>query len=125
MIYYNMPFTSARAGCHDDSVSLDHRDPSHPIRNVVKIMFKRREQYPTLKDGWFLEQLSNYTRQEVLTGSTGLPTEFGLWSTVRDEFAPFQNLSTSETKNEPVWLIMICSLCILPPAKGPPLSFLA
>ena len=103
--YYRMPLAPARTGCYDDEVSLDHRDPSHPIRNVIKIMNKRREQYPTLNDGWFLEQLSNQTRHEIMSGSTGVPTEFGLWSTVRDEFAPFQNLSATQDSNEPLWLV--------------------
>ncbi|KAL6710193.1 Cell wall alpha-1,3-glucan synthase ags1 [Coniothyrium glycines] len=103
--YYQLPLAPTRVGCYDDKISLDHRDPSHPIRNVLKIMNKRREEFPTLKDGWFLEQLSNHTRHEALTGSLGLPTEFGMWSTVRDEFAPFQNLSTSQARNEPVWLL--------------------
>jgi len=104
-VYYHMPLSSARTGCYDDGISLDHRDPSHPIRSILKIMNKRREEYPTLKDGWFLEQLSNQTRHETLPGSSDLPTEFGLWSTVRDEFAPFQNLSASPARNEPSWLI--------------------
>jgi len=100
-----MPVDPARAGCYDDRVSLDHRDPSHPIRNILKIMNKRREEYPILKDVWFLEQLSNQTRYKALPGSLDSPTEFGLWSTVRDEFEPFQNLSSSHDRNESVWLV--------------------
>jgi len=101
-VYYRIPVDSARADCYDDRVSLDHRDPSHPIRNVPKIMDKRREKYPTLKDGWLLNQLSYQIRHEPLPGSLNSPTEFGLWSTLRDEFAPFRNLSSSHDRNEPV-----------------------
>ncbi|KAG8163888.1 hypothetical protein KVR01_005806 [Diaporthe batatas] len=103
--YYQMALGPARNGCHDDGVSLDHRDPSHPIRNIVKIMNARRDQYPVLRDGWFMEQLSNRTRHYAFPGSDGMPTELGIWSTLRDAFAPFQNLSGPGGGHEQVLLV--------------------
>jgi alpha-1,3-glucan synthase len=103
--YYRMALGPAENGCHDDGVSLDHRDPPYPIRNIWKIMNARRDQYPVLRDGWFVEQLSNSTRHHAFPGSSAMPTELGMWSTLRGEFAPFQNLCTAERGHEPVWLV--------------------
>lgn len=41
--YYEMPLESARHGCTDDTVSYDHRDPSAPVRNILRHMFQLRE----------------------------------------------------------------------------------
>lgn len=35
-VYVDMPFNSSAFGCYDDKVSLDHRNPSRRIRNVIK-----------------------------------------------------------------------------------------
>lgn len=67
-IWYNdMPFESALTGCNDDSISLDHRDPSHPVRNILKRMYQLRESFPVLNDGFVLESLSNKTYEYVFT----------------------------------------------------------
>lgn len=90
--YFNMPLEAAKTGCNDDAVSNDHRDPSAPVRNILRRMYHLRESYPVLKDGFFLQQLSNQTWEIVLEGSTGVPTETGIWSVVRSEFAGVQKL---------------------------------
>lgn len=36
--YDNFPVGAALNGCADDGVSLDHRDPTHPVRNILKSM---------------------------------------------------------------------------------------
>lgn len=82
-MYANWPGDSALVGCHDDWNSLDHRDPSHPIRNIMKTMFELRQRFPVLNDGFHLEQLSNLTHEIYLPGSHGTSTEKGIWSTVR------------------------------------------
>jgi alpha-1,3-glucan synthase len=38
-------------GCNDDWNTLDHRDPTHPIRNIIKSMYQMRKNYPALNDG--------------------------------------------------------------------------
>lgn len=64
--YYAMPVAAGRSGCRDDTISLDHRDPAHPIRLVIKIMHARRQQYPVLNDGWFLEERAICTNKICL-----------------------------------------------------------
>lgn len=49
--YYQMPLDSALRGCEDERVSWDHRDPAHPVRNIIKSMYSMREAYPVLNDG--------------------------------------------------------------------------
>lgn len=90
--YYNMPLDAARRGCHDETASYDHRDPSAPVRNILRRMYHLRDQYPVLRDGFFLQQLSNQTWEIVLEGSTGVSTETGVWSIMRSAFAGVQDL---------------------------------
>ncbi|PYH83359.1 alpha-1,3-glucan synthase [Aspergillus uvarum CBS 121591] len=103
--YYDMPFESALTGCEDDSVSLDHRDPSHPARGLIKLMFEMRQNYPVLNDGWYLQQLSNHTFDIYLPGSNGTPTETGMWSVLRSRFVDLQNLDGQGQGNQSVWLV--------------------
>ena len=103
--YFNWPVESARTGCHDDSVSYDHRDPSAPVRNVMRHMYWLRDNYPVLHDGAFLQQLSNLTEEVTYPGSSGVPTETGLWSVVRMGFPGLQTLSGSGQGETPVWMI--------------------
>jgi len=77
------PFNSSLVACEDDSVSLDHRDPSHPVYGVMKQMFELRNRYPVLTDGWVVNELSKQTFSYTLPGSFGVPTETGLWSVHR------------------------------------------
>ncbi|KAK4501124.1 hypothetical protein PRZ48_006930 [Zasmidium cellare] len=95
--YYNMPIDAARRGCDDVMAGYDHRDPSAPVRNILRRMYHLRDVYPVLQDGFFLQQLSNQTWQVVLEGSSGVPTETGIWSVVRSEFAGVQSLSHRNT----------------------------
>ena len=62
-VYYDFPVEAALNGCNDDSVSLDHRDPTHPVRNIIKSMYHMRQTYPILNDGYFLELLSNRSEE--------------------------------------------------------------
>ena len=99
--YYDFPVDAALNGCHDDSVSLDHRDPTHPVRNIIKSMYALRANYPVLNDGFGLLPLSNQTHYIFLPGSNNTPTETGMWSTVRTQLDEIQNLQ-GET---PIWLV--------------------
>lgn len=105
LVYVDIPFNSSAYGCHDDSVSLDHRDPSHPIRNVLKRIFELRRQYPTLNDGYNLITLSNQTYDIYLPGSEGLPSQTGLWSVYRGRTEGVQDLDGTGQGNQGVWLL--------------------
>ena len=102
--YYEFPVESALNGCHDEWNSLDHRDPSHPVRNILKSMFQMRVHFPVLNDGYFLQQLSNQTRYIQYPGSKVL-TETGLWSTVRGRFSGVQDFTGLRQGNQNVWLV--------------------
>ncbi|KAI2910628.1 CAZyme family GH13 [Aspergillus niger] len=102
--YYNWPIESGRQGCHDPTVAYDHRDPSHPVRNIIKHMYQMREQFPVLNDGYTIQKLSNHTEDVYYLGSNGTATETGLWSILRDVNADVQDLG-SDAKNQPVWLV--------------------
>lgn len=104
--YYNFKddVEAARHGCEDDSVSLDHRDPSHPVRNIIRRMFQLRKVYPVLQDGFFLQQLSNQTEDVLYIGSNTTVTETGLWSVMRSGFSGLE-LDGIQQDFAPVWLI--------------------
>jgi alpha-1,3-glucan synthase len=102
--YHEFPVDVAAKGCEDDMVSLDHRDPAHPIRNIIKSMYRLRAEYPILNDGLFLKSLSNMTHQVFLPGSNSTATEVGLWSVMRDQYPGVQNLNLT-TSRQPVWLV--------------------
>lgn len=73
-------------GCKDDWNSLDHRDPAHPVRNIMKSMFEMRARYPVLNDGFYVRTLSKQTYPIYLPGSMGTATETGLWSVFRSRW---------------------------------------
>jgi alpha-1,3-glucan synthase len=102
--YHNLPVKAGLDGCHDDTVSQDHRDPSHPVHNIIKNMYHRRTQYPILNDGYFLQSLSNQTHIVQLPGSNGTASEFGMWSVMRDQYPGVQNLTKGENHTQ-VWLV--------------------
>ena len=102
--FYNFPVESALTACHDDWVSQDHRDPANPVRNIIKSMYQMREVFPVLNDGWFLQQLSNQTHNVYMPGSQGVPTETGMWSTLRSRW-DLQDLSGHGQGNQSVWLV--------------------
>ncbi|GIZ44984.1 hypothetical protein CKM354_000816800 [Cercospora kikuchii] len=98
------PINSTLNGCKDDSVSLDHRDTSHPVYTVLKEMFEMRHRYPVLQDGFNVKQLSSQTFNYTLPGSFGVPTETGLWSVYRGRM-PFQDFEGEGFGNQGVWLL--------------------
>jgi alpha-1,3-glucan synthase len=100
--YDNFPVDSALSGCHDDLVSLDHRDPAHPVRNIIKSMFQARQSYPILNDGYLLQTLSNQSQDYFLSGPDNAATELGMWSVMRHQYPNLQKLD--ETIG-PVWLV--------------------
>lgn len=105
--YYGQPLLSgpAATGCEDDAVSLDHKDPSHPVRNILKRIFELRQQYPVLNDGWVLEKMSNHTHNVYLTGSGDIPSPFGMWSIYRSQAEGLQDLSSAGGQGDQgVWL---------------------
>jgi len=94
-------FDTALRGCKDEYVSLDHRDPAHPVRGIIGRMLEMREQFPVLNDGYYLQQLSNLTHQVFLPESQGTATETGIWSVYRSAWPGVQSL----TDDQGVWLI--------------------
>lgn len=110
--YFKMPWGATRDGCNDDTVSYDHRDPSAPVRNILRRMYRLRDFYPVLQDGFFLQQLSNQTFEVKYPGSSGVVTETGMWSVMRSAFEGVQDLSnrtmadnSTELSDTPVWLL--------------------
>lgn len=103
--FFKMPLNASRHGCKDITVSYDHRDPSHPVRNIIHHMNQLREQFPVLQDGFFLQQLSNQTEQIQYPGSGKVTTETGMWSVMRSGFPGVQDLGTTGAGNLPIWLL--------------------
>jgi alpha-1,3-glucan synthase len=102
--YYKWPIEKARNGCHDPTVSYDHRDPSHPVRNIMKHMYQLREKFPVLNDGYTIQNLSKSTENVYYPGSDGVATETGMWSIVRNVNSAVQDLG-SDSANQPIWLV--------------------
>ena len=99
--YYDMPLDSTLRSCENVKHSWDHRDPSAPVRTILKSLFHLREQFPVLKDGFELRQLSNQTEYVYLPGSNGTGTETGVWSVVRSAFTGVQDFGDTPS----VWLV--------------------
>ena len=97
--YYQFPANTSLTGCGDDSINLDHRDPSNSIRNIIKSTFEMRQNYPVLNDGFSIQQLSKQTHSVFLPGSNHTPTETGMWSMERAGY------SGAQTFNQTVWLV--------------------
>ncbi|TAQ86379.1 hypothetical protein B7494_g5306 [Chlorociboria aeruginascens] len=104
-VYVNMPFNASGNGCHDDSVSLDHRDPSHFMRNILKRMYELRRIYPVLNDGYELTTLSSQTYNIYLPGSDNIPSPTGIWSVYRGRALGIQDFDGIGQGNQGVWLI--------------------
>lgn len=98
--YVDWPLEAPIYGCSDPNVNLDHRDPSHPVRNIIKSTYEMQGNYPVLNDGFSLQQLSKQTREVFLPGSGGAATELGLWSVERTGFTAFQ-----KELNQSIWLV--------------------
>ncbi|KAJ5683634.1 hypothetical protein N7462_006799 [Penicillium macrosclerotiorum] len=101
--YNNFPVESASTGCDDPGVGMDHRDPTHPVRGILKSFFHLREKLPTLKDGYYLEQISKQTRNITLPGSNGTVTELGAWSVLRDQYSGVNYIVPSN--ETAIWLV--------------------
>lgn len=99
------PASSLLHACTDDGVSLDHRDPSHPLYGVYKQMFEMRERYPVLNDGFLFQQMSAQVDSYKLPGSDGAETEHGLYSSVRGVEESLQDDLTTGMGNQMVWLL--------------------
>jgi alpha-1,3-glucan synthase len=104
-VYVDIPFNSSGYGCYDDSVSLDHRDPAKPMRNVLKRMFELRRQYPVLNDGYNLTTLSQHIYNIYLPGSGGIPSPHGLWSVYRGRNELVQDFTGTGPGNQGIWLV--------------------
>jgi len=102
--YFHWPLEKGSQGCHDESVAYDHRDPAHPVRNIMKHMYQLREQFPVLNDGYTLQSLSKNTSEVTYPGSNGTATETGMWSIVRNVNGEVQDLG-SDSANQPIWLV--------------------
>lgn len=97
--YSNFPLDAAIYGCEDESVVLDHRDPSSAVRNIIKSTFEMRANYPALNDGFSVNFLSKQTHDIHLPGSKDTATEIGMWSLSRSGFTGVQDL------NQRIWLV--------------------
>lgn len=82
----NWPSGPYLDGCKDDWTNRDHRDPSHPVRNILATMFEMRRRYPVLNDGFQLQTLSKSTYDIYLPASEDQATETGLWSVMRSRW---------------------------------------
>ncbi|KAJ5320006.1 hypothetical protein PENANT_c051G03218 [Penicillium antarcticum] len=101
--YFQWPIKSGRLGCTDETVTYDHRDPAHPVRNIIRHMYQMRQDFGALNDGWWVQLLSNQTHNIYLPGSNGVPTETGMWSVLRSPYYQMQDLG--EIGNQTVWLV--------------------
>ncbi|KAJ5690458.1 hypothetical protein N7462_004850 [Penicillium macrosclerotiorum] len=102
--YYKWPIIKGREGCHDETVAYDHRDPTHPVRNIIKHMYQLREQFPVFNDGYSIEPMSKQTHDVVYPGSNDTATETGMWSVLRDINSQVQDWG-SESNNQSIWLV--------------------
>jgi alpha-1,3-glucan synthase len=102
--YAYLPFDSALSACGDDNISLDHRDPSHPLRNIIKRMYEIRRQFPVMNDGYTLQTLSTQLTNIFLPGSNGMPSPTGLWSVYRGRTPGIQDFTDGQG-NQGVWLV--------------------
>lgn len=103
---YEAPYNSSLTACKDDSVSLDHRDPSHPVYGVMKQMYEMRERYPVLNDGWTVQELSAQTWNWTQPGANGVGTVTGLWSVLRSGMDQVQDFTGQGMfGNQSVWLL--------------------
>ena len=102
--YVDMPWNNS-AGCHDNSVSLDHRVPSHPLRNILKRMYELRRQFPALNDGFRLDTLSFHIYDVYLRGSQGMPSPHGIWSVYRGRAEGVQDFTGIGQGNQGVWFL--------------------
>ena len=103
--FASWPGDSCFEGCKDDWNVLDHRDPSHPIRNIMTTMFEMRQRYPVLNDGFYVETIAKQTHPIYLPGSLGTATETGLWSVRRSGWPDVQDFTTGDLKVQDVWLL--------------------
>lgn len=105
-VYFEMPFDSAKDACHDDTVSKNHLDPSHPLRNILKRMFELREQFPTLNDGYGLRTLSTMLHDVYLPGSGNISSPTGIWSVYRGRVESIQDFAEAGGQgNQGVWFL--------------------
>lgn len=98
------PPSNYSVGCKDDWNSLDHRDPSRPIKNIMATMFEMRQRYPVLNDGFYVQTISKQTHEIFLPGSLGTPTETGLWSVRRSGWPDITVLGQNFKSND-VWIV--------------------
>ncbi|KAL8715735.1 MAG: hypothetical protein Q9220_000402 [cf. Caloplaca sp. 1 TL-2023] len=101
----NWPDGPYANGCGDDWNSYDHRDPSHPVRNIMMTMFELRRRYPVLHDGFKIQTLSKSTYNIYLPASVDQPTELGLRSVIRSRYPELQDFTGQGQGNQSVWLV--------------------
>ena len=110
----NWPVDSSLHACKDDWMSLDHRDPSHPLYRTYKHWFELRKRYPVLNDGWDFKQISQQTDEYTMPGSFGVATVHGLYSAVRarmpkmgadQDFSDLADSKNGMWGNQAVWVL--------------------
>ncbi|KAH8886391.1 putative cell wall alpha-1, 3-glucan synthase [Thozetella sp. PMI_491] len=99
--YFEWPIEKGRDGCKDETTAYDHRDPTHPVRNLMKSMYHIRDTYESISEGWLVQELSKQTSSRILDGSNQTETEFGVWSIVRSFVAGVQ----TPLPQQPIWLV--------------------
>lgn len=101
--YFNVRLDKALLGCEDDWNSLDHFDPTAPLRGMLSHFHYIRSIYPAVMDGFGMVQLGNWTHMEQFPGSNGTQTEMGMWSVSRSSLSGIQNFTGDHVDN--VWLL--------------------
>lgn len=100
------PVASSLHACKDDNMSLDHRDPSHPLYRTYKHWFELRKRYPVLNDGFDMRQISQQTDEYTMPGSFGVATVHGLFSAVRSrlpQMGDIQDFSADADSAKGMW----------------------
>ncbi|KAM0701921.1 hypothetical protein Q7P35_010831 [Cladosporium inversicolor] len=110
----NWPVDSSLHACKDDGMSLDHRDPSHPLYRTYKHWFELRKRYPVLNDGYDFKQISQQVDEYTMPGSFGVATVHGLFSSVRarmpkmgpdQDFSDLADAKNGYWGNQAVWVL--------------------
>ncbi|ODQ52039.1 putative cell wall alpha-glucan synthase [Saitoella complicata NRRL Y-17804] len=103
--YYEMDLGNAMSGCEDDWNSLDHRDSSHPARNILKGLYDIRDKYTVVRDGWALFKLGNWTENVFFPGSGNSSTEKGLYSIAKNGLEGLQDDLITNYNQSALWLL--------------------
>ncbi|EEB09010.2 alpha-1,3-glucan synthase Mok13 [Schizosaccharomyces japonicus yFS275] len=106
--YPTFPISKASHGCQDEWNTLDHFDFAKEELQIFKQFSAIRNYYVSLKDGWKLKLLGNWTHKELYEHSWNVSTEIGVWSVVRGFLPGIQNFTISQyedSRTSDVWIL--------------------